>query len=364
MSQIRFTIPIFVLLCAGLCFPQAAPKTPAAKAKTSTPGTDTASGPAAQPPDDDAVPAENPNALFPSVVAKVDGKPILGRDLEREVRRQLAPIGNPEWKDLREDYRGQLLYASITGLINTNLLYRKALASGYQVAVAEIQDELQKISKTFNSDAEMNAALADQNIDRPTLEKQIYRALLVSKFMDEAITKKISITQEEIAKYYAANPKDFQHPDLVRTSHILLKAGENSEQDALAKQRAEALLARVKKGEDFAKLAKENSIDSTASVGGDVGFSAKDSTVAGYGEAAFALPVGGITLIKTQLGYHIIKVTERKKEGLSTLEEVKPALTDFLKSEKQQAELTKLINQLRDQAKIEILIPAGQPLKP
>jgi peptidyl-prolyl cis-trans isomerase C len=360
----RFTLPIYLLLCAGLCFPQAAPKTPSAKPKAGTTAPDAAAGPVIQPPDDDAVPAQTSNALFPAVVARVDGKPILGRDLEREVRRQLAPIGNPEWKNLRDDYRGQLLYATITGLVNSNLLYKKALASGFQVTVAELQDELQKISKTFNSDAEMNAALADQNIDRPTLEKQIYRGMLASKFIDETINKKITVTPEEVAKYYAANPKDFQHPDLVRTSHILIKAGDNPEQDALAKQRAEAILARVKKGEDFAKLAKENSIDPSASQGGDIGFSAKDSTVPGYAEASFSLPVGGVTMTKTQLGYHVIKVTDKKKEGLSTLEEVKQALTDFLKNEKQQAELTKLINQLRDQAKIEILIPAGQPLNP
>jgi peptidyl-prolyl cis-trans isomerase C len=69
-------------------------------------------------------------------------------------------------------------------------------------------------------------------------------------------------------------------------------------------------------------------------------------------------------LVKTQAGYHVIKVTDKKKEGLSTLEEVKPQLTEFLKNQKAQAELTQLVNQLRDQAKIEILIPSGQPLKP
>ena len=81
-------------------------------------------------------------------------------------------------------------------------------------------------------------------------------------------------------------------------------------------------------------------------------------------EAAFSLPVGGIKLVKTQAGYHVIKVTDKKKEGLSTLDEVRQQLTDFLKNEKAQAELAKMVNQLRDQSKIEILIPSGQPLNP
>jgi len=57
-------------------------------------------------------------------------------------------------------------------------------------------------------------------------------------------------------------------------------------------------------------------------------------------------------------------VTDKKKEGLSTLEEVRQQLTEFLKNEKNQADLAKLVSQLRDQAKIEILIPTGPPLKP
>jgi parvulin-like peptidyl-prolyl isomerase len=166
-----------------------------------------------------------------------------------------------------------------------------------------------------------------------------------------------------MAKYYSSHPTEFQHPDIVRTSHILIQpAGDAPEQDTLAKQRAEAILARVKKGEDFAKLAKENSVDGSASQGGDVGFSSKDSLAPDYAEAAFSLPVGGVKLIKTAYGYHILKVTDKKKEGLSTLEESKDQLTAFLKDQKSQSELAKLVNKLRDEAKVEIVIPAGQPL--
>jgi parvulin-like peptidyl-prolyl isomerase len=74
--------------------------------------------------------------------------------------------------------------------------------------------------------------------------------------------------------------------------------------------------------------------------------------------------VGGAKLITSQYGYHIIKVTDKKKEGLSTLEEVREQLRSFLINQQSQAEQTKLINQLREKANIEILIPAGQPLNP
>jgi parvulin-like peptidyl-prolyl isomerase len=368
-SLIKFAVPTVVLLFAGLCFPQAAPKTSPAKPKAAAPAASSAANAQLKEEpkdaDDEVIPPAGPNALFPAVVARVNGKPILGRDLEQVVRAQLAPIGNPEWKNLREDYRGQLTLGGLDSLINSKLLYLKAVASGVKVSDAEVEAEMQKVSKTFKSDAEMNLALASQQMDRASLERSLTQNLVISKYVDETIDKKIVVTQDEMAKYYSAHPTDFQHPDIVRTSHILIQpAGDSPEQDTLAKQRAEAILARAKKGEDFAKLARENSVDSSASQGGDIGFSSRDNLAPEYADAAFSLPVGGVKLVKTDYGYHIIKVTERKKAGLSTLEEIKDQLAAFLKDQKSRTELTNLVNKLRDEAKVEILIPAGQPLNP
>ncbi len=361
----KFAVPGYLFIFAVFCFSQTAPKAQGPKAGAPAA---TAKQPAkpepAKPEEDEVIPPAESNAIFPTIVARVNGKAVAGRDLEAIVRRELSSIGSPEWKNLREDYRGQLTLNGLNTLINAKLVYQKALASGVKATDAEVQAELQKIAKTFKSDAEMNAALAKQLTDRAALEKDMYQSLAVSKYISENIDKKVTVTPEEVAKYYTSNPNEFQHPDIVRTSHILIPAGDTAAEDALAKKRAEDVLARVKKGEDFAKLAKEYSTDASASQGGDVGFSSRDALVSEYAEAAFSLPVGGVKLVRTELGYHIIKVTDKKKEGLSTLEEVKPQLTEFLKNQKAEAELTKLVNQLRDQAKIEILIPAGQPLQP
>jgi peptidyl-prolyl cis-trans isomerase C len=365
-STIKLTAPVLFLIFAGICFPQSEPKTKAAPA--GAPVADASpKAPAKETPkdaDDEVIPQAAPNALFPALVARVNGKPVLGRDLEQIVRGELASIGNPEWKNLREDYRGQLMMNGLTSLISSKLLYQKAIASGVKATELEVQAEMQKISKSFQSDAEMNLALANQNMDRATLENNLRQTLAVSKYVEENINKKIVVTPEEAGKYYSGHPAEFQHPDIVRSSHILIRpAGDTPEQDTLAKQRAEALLARVNKGEDFAKLAKENSVDSSASQGGDIGLSTKANLAPEYGEAVFSMPVGSVKLVKTSYGYHIVKVTEKKKEGLSTLDEVKDQLMAFLKDQKAQEDLTKLVNQLRDQAKVEILISAGQPLK-
>ncbi|MBN1569929.1 MAG: peptidylprolyl isomerase [Acidobacteria bacterium] len=355
-SLTKLSVPGFLLLFAGVCFPQGGAKAPTSQPKAAV----STAKPAAK-----AERAAATDSIFPAVVAKVNGQAIPGRDLEELVQRELTSIGNPEWKNLREEYRHQLTLDLLTGLINSKLLYQKALAGGYKATDAEVQAELKKIAETFSSDAEMNAALASRNTDRAALEKGLYENLTMAKFIEENVHKKIVVTQEDLAKYYSSNPKDFYHPDIVRTSHILIQpAGETAEQDAKARERAETLLARVKRGEDFAKLARENSVDASASQGGDVGFMARDALDPDYAEAAFSVPVGEVKLIKSKFGYHVMKVTDKKKEGVSALDEVKENLTEFLKNEKANEEVNRLVNQLRNEGEIEILIPTTRASNP
>ncbi len=341
---------------AGPCFAQANP--PAAPAKAQEAKPPAASGAA------ETIPPAAANALFPAVVARVDGKAILGRDLENQVRQELTSIGSPEWKNLRGEYRGELFLRYITALINSRLLYQAAAAAGVKVSDAEVQAEMQNLAKSYRNDAEMNAALAAQNIDRTILQQNLLENLTMAKYVEENVNKKITVTQEELAKYYSGNPEQFHHPDIVRTSHILIRPTDDSpEQDVVARERAEALLARVKKGEDFAKLARENSVDASASRGGDMGFATREAMGDTYADAAFALPIGGVQLVKTQYGYHVLRVTEKKKEGLATLEEVKEELTDYLRRQKSQEALDTLVRQLREKAKVEILLSLDDVIK-
>jgi parvulin-like peptidyl-prolyl isomerase len=329
--------------------PQAKPTTPPPAAKPAAK--------AAEP--DEPVPPAAPDALFPAVVARVNSKAVLGRDLEQRVRAELATIGNPAWKDLREDYRKELTDKAMGQLVGNELLYQKAIASGLAATPAEVQAEFDKFAKNYQTDAALNIELANRGMDRKALLREIGRDLVVNKYIEENIRKKLTVTPAELSDYYAKNPDQFKHPDLIRTSHILVTvpSGGTAEQDKLALQRAEKLLERAKKGEDFAKLAKDNSMDPSASQGGDIGLTEIGELEPPYEEAAAKLKVGEISpIVRTSLGFHIIKLTDRKKAGMATLEDVRGQLTDFLRSQKEDAEVMKLVNTLQSQAKIEVLL--------
>jgi peptidyl-prolyl cis-trans isomerase C len=311
---------------------------------------------------DEAEPAAGPNGFFPAVVARVNDRAVSGADMENSVQSQLANIGNPAWENLREDYRLQLTQASLASLISTELVYQEAVKSGVTATKAEIDTAFAEQAKSYSSDAEMNTALASSGLDRAGLRRMLGKNIVVSKYVDENITKKVLVTSAELAQYYSSHTDEFKHPDMVRTSHILipLSSSATPEQKKAALSRAQALLARIKKGEDFGKLATENSVDSSASEKGDIGYAQKGQLEPEYEAVAFTLPVGQVSdPVLTKYGYHLIKVTDKKKEGLSTLEEAKEELTSYLKSQKVQAELQKLIVGLREKAKIEVLISLG-----
>ena len=310
--------------------------------------------------DDESIPPAKPGDLFPAVVARVNGHAILGRDLEQRVRAELAPIGNPKWDNLREDYRQELVVRSLSSLISAELIYEKALGVGIKANPAEVKTEFDKMAKGFANDTALNTALAERGIDRPELMKQIEKNLIVGKYVQENVAKTISVLPAEVSLYYSTHQDEFRHGDMVRTSHILIAVpeGASEQQNKALKERAEGLLARAQKGEDFAKLAKENSMDSSASDGGDIGYASKGQLTPEYEAAAFSLPAGAISsLVRTQFGYHVIKVTDKKKEGLATLEEVRNELTEFLKNQQTETALQKLVTELRSKAKVEVYIP-------
>jgi peptidyl-prolyl cis-trans isomerase C len=337
-------------------------QTPAPKPAAGVQNPAPKASPATQAPQDELIPPAAPGAFYPALAARVNGKPILGRDLERLVRGELATIGNPSWTNLRDEYRQDLTSKHLGALIASELMYQKAVAGGLKAADTEVQAELAKIVKSYPSDADMNAALARQGMDRARLVKDLERSLIVNRFIQDNAAKKAAVTPNELSEYYAGHTEEFRHPDMVRTSHILItvKQGATQEQDKQARQRAVELLARAKKGEDFAKLAKENSEDPSAPQGGDIGYISNGDAAPEYEAAAFALEPGAVSeVVRTDFGYHIIKVTDKKKAGVSTLDEARAELTAFLKNQKAQAELGKIVDGLRAQAKIEVFLPPG-----
>jgi peptidyl-prolyl cis-trans isomerase C len=151
---------------------------------------------------------------------------------------------------------------------------------------------------------------------------------------------KDAVTDAALRKVYDEAAKQIGDEQEVRARHILVE----TEADA------KALLAELKKGTDFAALAKQKSKDPGASEGGDLGYFTKDQMVPEFAEVAFKLNKGQTSdPVKTQFGWHIIKVEDKRKRDVPSFDQVKPQLESYL-VRKAQADY---VSKLRESAKIE-----------
>jgi len=162
----------------------------------------------------------------------------------------------------------------------------------------------------------------------------------------QAIRQRTSVSAPDVQRYYEDNKGQYSTPEQVRASHILLKT--EGKDDGAVKKQAEDLLAKVKGGADFAALATKFSEDETSAVkGGDLDFFGKGAMVKEFDNVAFSLKPGETSdLVKTQFGYHIIRVTDKKPASTRSLEESRVQIEDILKSERAQKEADRIATEL------------------
>ena len=163
---------------------------------------------------------------------------------------------------------------------------------------------------------------------------------------------KDALTDEAMHKVYDEAVKQIGEEKEVHARHILFRAPAGDEKaNKEAEDKIKAVIARLKKGEDFAKVASEVTEDPSGKAnGGDLGYFSKDQMVPEFSEAAFKLENGQISdPVKTQFGWHVIKVEDKRVKQAPKFEEVKPQIENFV-VRKAQAEL---VTKLRAEAKIE-----------
>jgi len=163
---------------------------------------------------------------------------------------------------------------------------------------------------------------------------------------------KQALTDEAMHQVYDEAVKQIGDEKEVHARHILFRAPAGDEKAAKdAEDKVKAVIVRLKKGEDFAKVAGEVTEDPSGKAnGGDLGYFTKEQMVPEFSDAAFKLEPGQISEpVKTQFGWHVIKVEEKRAKPAPKFEEVKPQIENFV-TRKAQAEL---VTKLRADAKIE-----------
>jgi len=218
---------------------------------------------------------------------------------------------------------------------------KKFVKAKVELVKIETKDLLKDITLT---DKDVKNFYEEHKQDFKTPEKRKFKYLLLK--VDDFI-KEVNIPQEEIQRYYNQNQESFKEEEQVRARHILLRIGNKNEEDV--KKQIQALLNRAKAGEDFAQLAKQYSEDlASASNGGDLGYFQRGRMVKEFEDLAFSLKIGDIGgPVKTNFGYHIIKIEDHKPKRIKTLFEVQDEIRKLLASPQAEVLLKNKINEIK-----------------
>lgn len=217
-------------------------------------------------------------------------------------------------------------------LITVYPLLLERMIDGKLIAAAGKRDKM-------HEDAEVKRKVADAE-ERAIQEAYINKALN-DRLTDEVLKKRYE-------GFVAENPPQEE----VRARHILV-ADENA---------AKAVLAELRRGADFAAVARAKSTDGSAREGGDLGFFTRGDMVQEFSDAAFAMKPGEVSKdpVKTQFGFHVIKVESRRTGTVPSFDETK----EQLKSEMSQEMVSEVVDDLRSKSKVERFTLEGQPLAP
>lgn len=348
------------------------PSQPAPAAAQPSPSVAPTVAPAATPAEAAATPA--PTAEAPAAtpaasadglkdpVATVNGEPISKAALEEAFNNAVQASG-VKVADLTAEQKLEG-YRQLLDELIVDKLVSKAAAS-VVVTDADVEAEIAKIKKQFPSEEEFNKQLATAGQSPEKLTETLKKMLQQQRWIESQIGDKANVTDAEAKEFYDKNQAEFQEGASVKASHILFRVNPDDSPEVVQQKldAAKKAIARAKK-EDFTKLASELSEEPGAKEsGGDLGFFTKDRMVPEFANAAFSQKVGTVSTepVKTQFGYHVIKVTDTKPARTVPYTEVQAQVTNYLKSDKQRKAVQEVLANLRSSAKIEDTLPAPAP---
>ena len=185
----------------------------------------------------------------------------------------------------------------------------------------------------------------DKGADIEEKLQDLRKRLVVESFLKKKVEVESKVSDEEMKKFYDQNAEKFKSGEQIKASHILVKT----------EKEAKDIVAQLKAGGNFEELAKKLSSDSSAAKGGDLGWFGKGSMVPAFEKAALALKEGQISdVVKSDFGFHIIKLTGKRPAGIRPFEEVKEQIKGAIMPTKQQEVFQKIKEELKKDAKITI----------
>lgn len=303
-----------------------------------------------------AVSAPAPAKAAQEVIATVNGKPVYAVELRRA--KKVLMSGQPDLL-IPPDRQKEFDLQALGQLTSAELLYQAGQKLEIKDLEKQVEDKIVQGKAKFGKPEDFEKAIQALDMTEDDLRDYTRRDITISNFIQQSIAAKVAVSDEETKKFYDQNPDKFSQSESVRASHILIgiDAKTSAADKKKAREKAEKLHKEIIAGADFAALAKSDSTCPSSQQGGDLGYFVKGQMVPPFEQAAFALKPGEVSnVVETQFGYHIIKVTDKKKAETVAYKDVKPRIDEYLKGQKISEAVNAYLTEARKTAKIEILL--------
>lgn len=307
--------------------------------------------------------AEADLAFIPEVVAKFgDGKTVTGAELKKLILPAIKMAAAQGQRPTAEELRSMAREAT-GALVDMAVLREVAAKDGIKEDLAAAEKEL---LTQAGGEENLTMVLSMQGGDRKDLVSKVATMLMIQQWVEAKIKPGVKVEDDVIKKFYDEHKEYFQTPERLCASHILVKvdAGADAAAKQAARAKAEQILADLKKGADFTKLAAEKSDDpGSKDKGGTYEFS-KGEMVPEFEEAALKLKkdeLGGI--VETEFGYHVMKGGGTKPAGQVPLETVKDQIKMNLVNQELGKAVEAKVAELRKAANVQILLPGEKKVE-
>lgn len=294
------------------------------------------------------------NSKREDIAASVDGRVFKKSELENSVKERMRMLGNQIPADKRKEFQKQLRRQLVENFIIRTLLENEINKRNITASSEEIVNTMNNIRASLPPDKKMDDFLKENRIT----QEDIIFAVRAEKFKKMVVGQKAKPTQKEVSKFYGDNrEKLFAEPEGVHVRHILVALGKDDDNKVQAekKEKIENLRNQLLNGGNFAELAAKNSDCPSKEVGGDLNFIRRGQTVKDFEDAAFSQEKNAIgPVVKTEFGYHIIQVLDKRSAKKVALEEVKDKISNHLEQAKQVEIFNVVLKDLKEKAKIEI----------
>jgi peptidyl-prolyl cis-trans isomerase SurA len=296
-----------------------------------------------------------PGTVVEDIVARVNDQVISTSDFQRAVQ-------DLEQQGQQHQWTQQQLYEQKQNLLRDLIDQQLLLSRGKELDVTgetELIKQLDEMRKQYHLDSldDLQKAAEAQGVSWEDFKANMRNHIIAQQVIREEVGAHINISPTEIQAYYNAHKQDFDQPEQVRLSEILIPTAnaDDAAQVATAKTKADDAEAKLKSGADFAELAKSGSGGMTAANGGDLGDYKRGQLAKVLEDQTFDLKPGQYTEpIRTKQGYVILKVTEHTPGGIAPLKDVEPQIEDQIGMSKMNPALRSYMTKLREDAYIEI----------